>query len=275
MAPEGMPRRDGSGSSCICHETIDRERDGAHSMFEAFLWGMVATSSLVLGALVVQLRPPGERVLGVVMAFGAGVLISAVSFELIEEAVEVSGGRGGTGLGFLTGAAVFTLGDLAISSLGYGNRKDVAGGAQDAPPFAIVLGTFLDGVPESAVLGLTVLQTGEVGVAMLVAVFVSNLPESIAASSSLLSSGWKPRHVTLLWIVIAFVCSLSAAAGYALLDGAPPSTLAFMFAFAGGAILNMLATSMMPEAYEHARRWAGISTVLGFGVAFVVNLAAT
>ena len=243
-------------------------------MLEAFLWGLFATSSLVIGALVVQLRPPSERVLGTVMAFGAGVLISAVSFELIEEAVEVSGGSGGTATGFFIGALVFTAGDFGIAKMGYHNRKNISGEAHDAPPFAIVLGTFLDGVPESAVLGLTILQTGEIGVAMLVAVFMSNLPESIAASTSLRASGWSAKHVMLLWSAIALVCAASAALGYKLLDGASPTVLAFTLAFAGGAILSMLATSMMPEAYEHARRWAGMATVLGFGVAFAVNWAA-
>jgi len=242
-------------------------------MLGAFLWGLFATSTLLMGALVVQLRPPGKRVLGTVMAFGAGVLISAVSFELIQEAVDVSGGRAGTATGFFAGAIVFTAGDFAISKMGYHNRKDVGGEAQDAPPFAIVLGTFLDGVPESAVLGLTIVQTGEVGVAMLVAVFISNLPESIAASSTLRASGWSAKRVMTLWSFIAVVCAVSAALGYELLDGASPNVLAFTLAFAGGAILSMLATSMMPEAYEHARRWAGMATVVGFGVAFAVNWA--
>jgi ZIP family zinc transporter len=240
-------------------------------MLSAFLWGLFATSSLIIGALIVRLRPPGERMLGAVMAFGAGVLISALSFELVEEAVQISGNSGGTAFGFFAGAIVFTLGDLAISKWGYSNRKDVGGEAHDAPPFAIVLGTLLDGIPESAVLGLTLLQSGEIGVAMLVAVFVSNLPESIAATSSLRASGWSNNAVMGLWSGIALACALSSAAGYALLDGAAPSTLAFMFAFAAGAILAMLSTSMMPEAYEHARRWAGMSTVLGFAVAFTVN----
>jgi ZIP family zinc transporter len=240
-------------------------------MLNAFLWGLLSTSSLLIGALVVQFRPPGERLLGTVMAFGAGVLISAVSFELVQEAVDISGGSGGAPAGFLVGALVFTLGDLAISRWGYSNRKDIGGAPQESPPLAIVLGTFLDGVPESAVLGLTLLQTGAVSVAMLVAVFISNLPESIAASSSLRASGWSARQVMMLWSGIAVVCAGSAALGYALLDGASPRTLAFVFTFAAGAILAMLASSMMPEAYEHARRWAGIATVLGFAVAYGVD----
>ena len=120
-------------------------------------------------------------------------------------------------------------------------------------------------------LGLTILQTGQIGVAMLVAVFVSNLPESIAATSSLRASGWSHRGVMLLWTAIALACALATVAGYALLDGASPRTMAFILAFAGGAILAMLATSMMPEAYEHARRWAGMATVVGFALAFGIN----
>lgn len=243
-------------------------------MLEAFLWGLVATSSLLIGALVVRFRPPTERTLGTVMAFGAGVLISALSFELVAEAVEVSGGMGGTAAGFFAGAVVFTLGDLAISRWDYSNRKSIDGEPHKAPSFAIVLGILLDGVPESAVLGLTLLQTGQIGVAMLVAVFVSNLPESIAASSSLRASGWSHRRVMMLWTGIAVVCAVATMLGYALLDGASPSTMAFILGFAGGAILAMLATTMIPEAYEHAGRWAGMATVVGFAVAFGINAVA-
>jgi len=243
-------------------------------MLEAFLWSLFATSSLLIGALVVQIRPPGERNLGIVMAFGAGVLISAVSFELVQESVEISGGTGGTAVGFFAGALAFTVGDFALARWGYRHRKNIRGAAVTASPFAIVLGILLDGVPESAVLGLTILQTGEIGVAMLVAVFVSNLPESIAATSSLRASGWTHRGVMLLWTGIAVTCALASVLGYALLDGAPPRTMAFILAFAGGAILAMLAISMMPEAYEHAHRWAGMATVVGFAVAFAISEAA-
>jgi ZIP family zinc transporter len=239
-------------------------------MWEAFAWGAFAGSSLLLGALIVKAHVPRSDVLGLIMGFGAGVLLSAVSFELVEEAVTVSGGLGGTGAGFFAGAVVFFLGDRAIASLGYRDRKDIDGAPQNTSPLSIVLGTVLDGVPESAVLGLTLLTTGEVGASMLVAVFISNLPESIAASSSLRSSGWPERDVYLLWAGIAVVCGISAAAGYGLLDGAAPQTLAFVLAFAGGAILAMLSTTMMPEAYEHAGRIVGLATTAGFAVAFVI-----
>jgi zinc transporter, ZIP family len=238
---------------------------------EAGLWGLFAASSLVLGAAVAELRPPSTRLLGLVMGFGSGVLLSAVSFELIEEAVETSGTLRSTFLGFFVGAIVFTVGDCLIGRMGYANRKDIGGSPPDAGGLTIVLGTMLDGIPESAVIGLTVLQTGEVGAAMLVAVFVSNIPEGIAATVGLRAGGWSRSKVYALWVGIAVASAASAMAGYALLDGASPDALAFMLAFAGGAILTMLSTTMMPEAYEHAGRPVGLMTVLGFAVAFGIN----
>ena len=220
---------------------------------------------------VAEARPPGTRVLGLVMAFGSGVLLSAISFELVEEAAKTSGQLGSTFLGLFVGALVFTAGDVVIGRLGYAQRKDIGGTPPEAGGLTIVLGTLLDGIPESAVLGLTLLQTGDIGVAMLVAVFVSNVPEAIAATAGLRAGGWSLSRVYLLWSVIALASATAAAAGYVLLDGASPDTLAFMFAFAAGAMLTMLATSMMPEAFEHAGRAVGLMTVVGFAVAFGIN----
>jgi zinc transporter, ZIP family len=241
-------------------------------VIEAFLWGLLGAGSLLIGAFFAGHRALHPRPLGLLMGFGAGVLLSAVSFELLEEAFEVSGDSGGVFLGFFAGALVFYFGDLAISSAGYRNRKDVDGAPQDASGLAIVLGAALDGVPESAVLGLTLLQTGSIGVSMLVAVFVSNIPEAIAATASLRNGGWPMTRVYRLWTVIVLVSATAAGAGYLLLDDASAGVVAFTLAFAGGAILTMLSTSMMPEAYEHAGRPVGLVTTLGFAVAFGINL---
>ncbi len=239
-------------------------------MTAAFLWGLFAGSSLVIGALIVFARVPKSRTLGLIMGFGAGVLVSAVSFELVEEATELGGGAGAVAGGFFAGSIVFTLGDLAISRMGHPDRKSI-GTATTAPGLAIVLGAVLDGIPESAVLGLTLLQTGVIGISMLVAVFISNLPESIAASDGLLSGGWSRRSVLLLWVAVAVISGVASAAGYVLLDGVGAGVLAFVLAFAGGAILTMLATSMMPEAFEHGGRLSGLTTVLGFAVAYGIE----
>jgi zinc transporter, ZIP family len=243
-------------------------------MIEAFLWGLMAGASLVLGAAVAAVREPDRRTLGLVMGFGAGVLLSAVSFELVEEAVTVAGGTGGTAAGFFAGALVFLGGDWAIGRMGYRDRKSIAGTAASASGLAITLGIVLDGIPESAVIGLTLLESGTVGVAMLVAVFISNVPESIAATTGLRSSGWTLPRLFGLWTGTAVACGLASAAGYGLLDGASRQVVAFVLAFAGGAILAMLSTTMMPEAYEHAGRLVGLATTIGFATAIAVDWVA-
>jgi len=163
-------------------------------MGEAFGWGILGSASLILGAVVVAVKMPEPRTLGLIMGFGSGVLISAVAFELVEEAASVADGEAATAIGFFVGMAVFLLGDQAISSMGYRDRKKL-NAVHAARGLAIVLGTVLDGVPESAVLGLTLVESGTIGVAVLAAVFLSNLPESIAATSGLRSSGWSWSRV--------------------------------------------------------------------------------
>lgn len=239
-------------------------------MAEAFLWGMIGSASLVLGAVVFAVNMPARRTLGLIMGFGSGVLISAVAFELVEEAASVANGEAATAVGFFTGMAVFLLGDQAISSMGYRDRKRM-NAVHSASGLAIVLGIVLDGVPESAVIGLTLLESGTIGVAVLAAVFMSNLPESIAATSSLRASGWGWGGVYGLWTGIVVVSGIAAAVGYLLMSTASPSVFAFVLAFAGGAILAMLSTTMMPEAYEYGGRLVGATTTIGFAAAFAIS----
>jgi ZIP family zinc transporter len=238
---------------------------------EAFLWGLLAASSLVFGAAVAAVRPPRRGALGLVLGFGAGVLLCAVSFELVEEAVETSGGSGGTTLGFFTGALVFLAGDWAIGRLGAGGRAAAPGAGPSISGLAILLGTVLDGIPESAVLGLTLVESGTVSAAMLIAVFVSNVPEAIAATVSLRGGGWPLGRLFALWSLTAVGSGAAAALGYGLLAGASGWLLSFVLAFAGGAILAMLSTTMMPEAYEHAGRLVGLATTSGFALAYGIN----
>ncbi len=240
-------------------------------MGEALFWGLVASSSLLIGG-VVALRVSIDRlVLGLVMAFGAGVLLSAVSFELVEEAFAESGLLRDVALGLFAGCAVYSLGDMLIDRMGGESRKRIDGGEAEGSPLAIVLGIVLDGIPESAVIGLTVLEGGAVSVAMLVAVFLSNLPEAVAATSGLADAGWRRSRILQLWIGVMAVSGLAALAGYSLFDGASPSVVAFVLAFAGGAILTMLADTMMPEAFAHGGKLAGVMTTVGFATAFAVS----
>ncbi len=239
-------------------------------MKEAFFWGLVAGSSLVIGGGLALVLPISSRVLGLVMAFGAGVLVSAVAYELVGEAVETTDGEGGVAAGLFAGALAFTVGNEILARHGARNRKrskQAAGGSA----LAIVLGIILDGVPEAAVIGLSLIEGGSVSVAVLVAVFLANLPEAIAATSGLVRSKWTGAHVMVLWVAVALVTALSSLAGYVLLQDASPQVLAFVLAFAGGAVLTMLADTMMPEAFEHAGRMVGLATTFGFAVAFAIS----
>ncbi|MGH3023412.1 MAG: ZIP family metal transporter [Gaiellaceae bacterium] len=240
-------------------------------MGEAFLWGLVAGSSLVIGGLLALRLRIGGRALGLIMAFGAGVLISAVAYELVQEAFDVGEGSGGLALGLFAGAATFYCGDLLIDRLGGQGRKSSGGEQAAGSGLAIVLGIVLDGVPESMVIGMSLLEGGGVSVAVIAAVFLSNLPEALAATTGLAAAKWSQARILGLWTAVMLVTALASFLGYVLLDGASSGSLAFVLAFAGGAILTMLADTMMPEAFEHGGKTVGLATTLGFGLAFALS----
>ena len=237
-------------------------------MAESFGWGTLAASSLVIGAIFALVFRIGLRAIGLIMAFGAGVLISAVSFDLVEEAVDKSSGHGWVVGGLFAGCAVFFGGDWLIDRMGGSQRKDADGGQAGGSALAIVLGSVLDGIPESMVIGLTIYAGGAVGAAYLAAVFISNLPEAISSTTGLVTGGWKTSRILWMWIAIAIVSGLASLAGYALFQHSPPDTVAFVLA---GAILTMLADTMMPEAFEHGGKLVGVVTTLGFAVAFAIH----
>ena len=240
-------------------------------MGSAFGWGLLAASSLVIGAAAALLVPIDRRVIGLIMGFGAGVLISALSFDLVEEAVDKGPDQWAPILGIFAGSGVFFAGDRLISRRGGGNRKDSGGAQQEGSPLAIVLGTVLDGIPESLVIGLTIVEGGAVGAAYLAAVFISNLPEAISSTAGLVLSGWKKARILWMWVAIALVSGLSSLLGYSLFQDASANTVAFVLCFAAGGILAMLAETMMPEAFEHGGKLVGIATTLGFVVAFGIH----
>ena len=238
----------------------------------AFAWGLLAGSSLVVGGVAaLRFRIP-QMVLGLIMAFGAGVLISAVAYELVGEAFDTSAGSGGVALGLFAGAGAFFGGDILIARMGGHGRKSSGGEQEAGSALAITLGIVLDGIPESIVIGLGLLGGGGVSVAVITAVFLSNLPEAIAATTGLAKAGWTSRRILSLWSAVAVVCALSSFVGYAAFDAASPRTLAFVLAFAGGAILTMLAETMMPEAYKHGGKYVGLATTIGFALAFALTV---
>lgn len=242
---------------------------------EAWFWGSVAGSALLLGAAAgYYLRVPA-RVIAGVMAFGAGVLISALAFDLMGDAYE-HGGFDATACGFLGGALVFTLANVVLARQGAKHRKrsghhHVKEAAAGNNAGAIAVGAALDAVPESIAIGVSLLAGGAVGVVTVTAIFLSNIPEALSSSAGMRRAGRPAAYVFGLWAGIAVLSGLAALAGYAVFNRFPADVLAATIAFAAGAILAMLVDTMIPEAFEEAHELAGLITVLGFLLAFVLS----
>jgi ZIP family zinc transporter len=207
------------------------------------------------------------------MAFGAGAMISAVSFELVEEALD-AGVPVLTTLGIAIGSVAFFVGDLLIGRSGGGDRKRSTGRQSEGSPLAIVLGAVLDGVPESLIVGLSLVLGGGVSVSFVAATFLSNLPEAMAATTGLQQAGWSRWRITRLWLLVVAISVAAGVVGYLLFDASSGGTGAFVQSFAAGALLTMLADTMMPEAFEFGGKLVGLFTVAGFGVALTISVMA-
>lgn len=226
-------------------------------------WGLLSGSALLIGAALGYGADIPRRVVAGVMAFGSGVLISALSFELMDEAYK-TGGLAATAFGFLAGAILYTGADRLLAR--YGHRVHDGGGA-------IALGALLDGIPESIVIGLSLLKGGIVSSVTVAAIFLSNLPEGLSSAAGMKAAGRSPRSIFGIWGGISLSSGLAAIAGYSLFRTAAPETVAATTAVAAGAILAMLVDTMIPEAFDDAHEYAGLITVLGFLTAFALSKA--
>jgi ZIP family zinc transporter len=235
-------------------------------MGAALGWGALAASSLVGGALLSFARHWSPHQVGAVLAFGAGALISAVSFELAEEGIAV-GGAGYTGLGLAVGALTYYALDGVIARRANAGRGRQGRASGSGAGTALALGAFLDGIPEQAVLGINIAAGNGVGVALLVAIFVSNLPEARGSAEDMVKAGRSRGAILRLWLIVAAICTLATVAGYLAADAAGGGFKAAIDGFAAGALLVMLIDSMIPDARTEAGRPAGLVTVLGFAVA--------
>jgi ZIP family zinc transporter len=244
---------------------------------QAGLWGLLAGGALVLGAAVAWFARVPRKVVASVMAFGAGVLISALAFDLVDDA-EKSGGLTPTIIGFLTGAVVYLGANLLLARFGARHRKrsgdeQPSESEQQGSGAAIAVGALLDGVPESVVLGLSLLGGGGVGVPVLAALFISNLPEGLSSAAGMKRNGRSAGYVFGVWIGIAVASGLAGLLGCLLLQDASDGTIAVITAIAAGAILTMIADTMIPEAFERTHMYAGLLATLGFLAAFTISRA--
>jgi zinc transporter, ZIP family len=239
-------------------------------VIEAGFWGFVGGFALVIGAVIGLTVRTSSRVIGLIMGFGAGVLISALAFELTHEAYRRAGVEA-VALGLAGGAVTFFAGDWYIDNRGGNHRKRSGGQQEGGSAPAIVLGALMDGIPESIAIGVSLLGSGSVGAAVVAAVFLSNVPESLSAATGLKKAGHSTRYVLGLWLAVCAASAVAAALGYTFLGGVSPSVIAGIQSFAAGAILTMLADTMMPEAFESGGSVVGLVTVLGFASAFVLS----
>jgi ZIP family zinc transporter len=246
---------------------------------EAGSWGLLGGGALVLGAAIAWLVRVPQVVIASVMAFGSGVLISAVAFDLMTEAAD-EGGLLPTAVGFLAGALAYLAATTALARRGARHRKRSGVNPAATQPSedeqagsgtAIAVGALLDGIPESVVVGIGLLAGGGVSLSVVAAVFISNVPEGLSSAAGMKSSGRSARYVFGVWTAIALASGLAALVGYATLGAASPELIAVITAVAAGAILTMIADTMIPEAFERTATWTGVIAAVGFLTAFAIN----
>lgn len=242
---------------------------------QAGLWGLLSGSALVIGAIIGWFVPMPRKVIAAIMAFGSGVLISALSFELMEEAWRL-GGFVAVGTGFIAGALLFTVLNWALSANGARHRKrsdavsrkEHAAAAPQGNSKSLALGALIDGIPESIVIGTSLLAGGTIGWVAVVAVFLSNLPEGLSSAAGARHEGKTVSYTIGLWTFIAICAGISSFAGYTMFANASPQVLAAVQGIAAGAILAMVIDTMAPEAFEGTHDFAGLIAVFGFLTAF-------
>jgi ZIP family zinc transporter len=240
------------------------------SVWPAFAWGGLSSSALYIGEALAGPLERRPRITGLVMGFGAGTLLSAVAYELIpqtnlQQGLDVA-------IAFVLGALVYYFADRIIDGSGGADRQQIGGtGAETGSGAAMFLGALLDGIPEAFILGIGLAIGGSISVAFITAVFVSNVPQGVAGTASLQAAGYSNRRIFLMWTALTVTSAVVASLGFVFAEALHAQGI-YAAAFAAGAVLTMLANSMMPEAFEHGGPAVGLVTVLGFLVAGALTL---
>lgn len=241
----------------------------------ALIWGAIAASSVFVGAALGWFARPSPRAIAGLMAFGSGILLSLVAFEIVDDAFD-DGGLMATAAGYLAGAVLFTVGLLWLDRAGARHRKrsTPAVGAGREAGGVVALATILDSIPESIIIGLNFYNGEALALATVVAVFLANVPESLSATTRMRLVGHGAAYVSAVWAAVAVAGGLATMAGYLLLHDLSPAGVAVVQAVAGGALLVFIVDTMIPEAFAETHEAAGLIAALGFlaGSALTVGL---
>ena len=243
---------------------------------DSLLWGFVASIPLVAGAVLASFVNLKKSIIASIMAFGAGVLVAALTFSLIEEAYNLVNDLVPVVLGFTLGGLSYSIANYILNrKRGTKNRKrsygENAGGGKDASGIALMVGSLMDNIPENMALGISLVAGGTVNIVLIAAIFISNFPEGLASSQGMKNNGKSTKKILLLWTVVVAIGTISSAIGFSVLANVNKDIVSVALSYASGAILVMLAESMIPEAFEEGGSKIGLATMAGFAVAFVLG----
>ncbi len=265
-----------------------------HNIFESLLWGFIASVPLVIGSVVALFVSLPKSIIAAIMAFGSGVLVAALTFSLVEEAFNLSQSIPPVVIGFILGGVSYSVANRILDKKSKGHENssptdtshtrsgnpirkrkrshgDNAGGGKSSSGLSLLVGSVMDNIPENMALGVSLVTGGGVNIVLIAAIFISNFPEGLASTEGMKSNGRSKKYILVLWSIAVIIGTISTAIGFAVLSKASPFVISVAISFAAGAILVMLAESMIPEAFEEGGSKTGLAAMAGFAIAFVLG----
>ena len=253
--------------------------DAKGTAIGAFAWAFLATVSLLISAWVGSITTPGKRVTAVLLAFSAGLLISLLAYDLLAVAYETAG-LGVALTGFFLGLVLFVLCNRLVEFGGVMRRRSSEhGGLKDhaecnpavATSMALVIGALIDGIPEAASIGISLLENRLVSLSVIVSVAITNIPEGLASGAGLKRAGLSLPRIMLMWGGVVLVCSCTSLASFIFLDDSGPEVQGILISLAGGGVLAMTLQTVIPEAFEVTHDMVSLLGGAGFAAAFAMS----